>query len=112
MKKCRIEVLKTTFHEDLAKEYGCKNLSKCPMHKEGDVFFGDYAKPDGLCDEAWKAIYQFVFALSHGGGIFYHRDWIDKEGVAICSCNDGIRPVIFKIERTDEESELNFTPVR
>ena len=25
MKKCKIEVLKTTFHEDLAKEYGCKN---------------------------------------------------------------------------------------
>ena len=112
MKKCRIEVLKTTFHEDLAKEYGCKNLSKCPMHKEGDVFFGDYAKPDGLCDEAWKAMYQYVFALSHGGGIFYYGDWIDKEGVAICSCNDGIRPVIFKIERADKESKLDYTPLR
>ena len=30
---------------DLAKEYGCKNLGKCPMHKVGDVFYGDYAKP-------------------------------------------------------------------
>ena len=46
MKKCKIEVLKTTFHEDLAKEYGCKNLGKCPMHKVGDVFYGDYAKPE------------------------------------------------------------------
>ena len=112
MKKCKIEVLKTTFHEDLAKEYGCKNLGKCPMHKVGDVFYGDYAKPDGLCDEAWKAMYQYVFALSHGCDIFYYKDWIDKEGVAICSCNDGIRPVIFKIERTDKESELDYTPVK
>lgn len=46
MKKCKIEVLKTTFHEDLAKEYGCKNLGKCPMHKVGDVFYRDYAKPE------------------------------------------------------------------
>ena len=40
MKKCKIEVLKTTFHEDLAKQYGCKNLGKCPMHKVGDIFYG------------------------------------------------------------------------
>ena len=52
MKKCKIEVLKTTFHEDLAKQYGCKNLGKCPMHKVGDIFYGDYSKPEGLCDEA------------------------------------------------------------
>lgn len=44
MKKCKIEVLKTTFHEDLAKQYGCKNLGKCPMHKVGDIFYGDYSK--------------------------------------------------------------------
>ena len=105
MKKCRIEVLKTTFHEDLAKEYGCKNLSTCPFHKVGDVFFADYAKPEGLCDEAWKAMYQYVFALSHGASTFYYNDWIDKEGGAICSCNDGLRPVIFKIDRTDEKSQ-------
>ena len=47
MKKCKIEVLKTTFHEDLAKEYGCKNLGKCPMHKVGDVFLW------GLCKTRW-----------------------------------------------------------
>ena len=57
-------------------------------------------------------MYQYVFALSNGCDIFYYKDWIDKEGVAICSCNDGIRPVIFKIERTDEESKLDYTPVR
>ena len=64
MNKCKIEVLKTTFDEKLAKEYGCKNLGKCPMRRVGDVFFGDYAKPEGLCDEAWKAIYQYVFSLT------------------------------------------------
>ena len=64
------------------------------MLKEGQVFYTDYAKPEGLCDEAWKAIYQYVFALSHGAGegLFYYGDWIRRPGVAICSCNDGLRP--------------------
>lgn len=101
MKKCRIEVLKTTFHEDLAKEYGRPGLGKCPFHKAGDVFYSEYEKPQGFCDEAWKAIYQYVFALAHGSEPFYSGEWIDKPGVAICSCNDGLRPVIFKITRDE-----------
>lgn len=39
------------------------------------------------------------------------RIWIRKPGVAICSCNDGLRPVIFKLEATDEEDTLDYTPV-
>lgn len=108
MKKVKITVLKTTLDEELAKEYGAEGLTACPMLREGQVFYADYAKPDGFCDEAWKAIYQYVFALSHGAGdgLFYYGDWIRKPGVAICSCNDGLRPVIFKVEATDEESEV------
>lgn len=106
MKKVRITVLKTTLDEELAAEYGVEGLSTCPFHKPGQVYYADYAKPEGLCDEAWKAMYQYVFALAHseGDGLFYFGDWIRKPGVAICSCNDGLRPVIFKLERTDEES--------
>ena len=107
MKKCRITVIKRNFDEELAKEYGAKDIGKCPLHNEGQIFYGDWAKPEGFCDEAWKAIYQYVFALAHGSELFYYKDWIIKPGVAICSCNDGLRPVIFKIERTDEESAIN-----
>ncbi len=57
-------------------------------------------------------MYQYVFALSHGSEKFYYKDWIDKEGVTICSCNDGIRPVIFKIEATDKESKINYDPIK
>ena len=110
MKRCRITVLKRYFDEELAKEYGSKGIGKCPMLKEGQIFYADYAKPDGFCDEAWKAIYQYVFALAHGSGQFYYGDWIEKPGVAICSCNDGLRPVIFKVERTDEEATINYIP--
>ena len=114
MNKVKITVLKTTLDKELVQEYGVPGLGPCPMLKAGQVFYADYAKPEGLCDEAWKAIYQYVFALAHGTGegLFYFGDWIDKPGVAICSCNDGLRPVIFKLEATDEESVIDYTPVR
>ena len=56
------------------------------MLRKGQVFYADYAKPDGFCDEAWKAIYQYVFALAHGATKepFYYGDWISKPGIAIC----------------------------
>ena len=110
MKKVKITVLKTTLDKELALEYGAEGLTACPMMKAGQVFYADYAKPEGLCDEAWKAIYQYVFALAHGAGseLFYYGDWIRKPGVAICSCNDGLRPVIFKLESTDQESAMDY----
>lgn len=114
MNKVKITVLKTTLDKELAEEYGAAGLDKCPMHTEGQVFYADYAKPDNFCDEAWKAVYQYVFALAHGAEneLFYYGDWIRKPGVAVCSCNDGLRPVIFKLEATNEKSEINYTPVR
>ena len=56
MKKVKITILKTMLNEDLAKEYGICGLKACPMMKVGDVFYADYAKPEGFCDEAWKAV--------------------------------------------------------
>ena len=112
MKKVKITVLKTTLDTELAAEYGVPGLTACPMLQEGQVFYADYAKPDGLCDEAWKAIYQYVFALAHGvKETFYFGDWIRKPGVAIVSCNDGLRPVIFKLEATDEAAAIDYEPV-
>lgn len=85
-----------------------ENLQSCLFHKEGQRFYADYAKPEGFCDEAWKAVYQYVFALAHGAGgeLFYYRDWIKTPGTAICSCNDGLRPVTFKLEATGEVSGI------
>lgn len=113
MHKVRITILKTTFDSELAREYGAAGLGPCPMMKRGQVFYADYAKPDGFCDEAWKAIYQYVFALAHGSGkdLFYFGDWIREPGVAIVSCNDGLRPVIMKLAATDIPSKLDYEPV-
>ena len=103
MHKVKITVLRKTMQQDLAAEYGVPGLGPCPMLREGQIFYADYAKPEGLCDEAWKAIYQYVFALAHGCGETFY---------AICSCNDGLRPVIFKLEATTIPAEVDYTPVQ
>lgn len=114
MKKVKITVLKTSLDKELALAYGAEGLGACPMMKEGQIYYADYAKPEGFCDEAWKAIYQYAFALAHGAGSesFYYGDWIRVPGVAICSCNDGLRPVIFKLEATSELANIDYVPVR
>lgn len=52
MKKVKITLLKKTLQEDLAKEYGVEGLGVCPLMEDGAVFYADYGKPDGFCDEA------------------------------------------------------------
>ena len=32
-------------------------------------------------------------------------------GVAIVSCNDGLRPVIMKPKTADEEAKIEYTPI-
>lgn len=106
MKKVKITVLDTTFRKEIAEKYGVKGLPKCPVHTIGQVFYADYRKPEGLCDEAWTVLQHYVFALSNGmdGKFFDGVDpWIEEKNVAILNCTDGMRPVIFKVERTDED---------
>ncbi len=107
MTQVKITVLKTTLFRDIVDEYAMPGVTPCTIFKEGQVFYAGRGKPAGFCDTAWKCISQYVFALQNGGGRngFFFGDWIKEPGVAISACNDGLRPVIFKIEATDIEVE-------
>lgn len=48
MNKVKITVLKTTLDKELAQQYGAEGLTACPMLKEGQIFYADYAKPYGF----------------------------------------------------------------
>lgn len=52
-----------------------------------------------FCGEAWDAISRYVYAALQGGSIMHK--WTNDERMMIACCNDGTRPVIFKIERID-----------
>lgn len=106
MKKCKITVLETTFNKGLADKYAGEGLTPCTYNTPGMVFYSNgWQKPKGLCDNAWKSMLEYVMTLSHGGENFYNG-WMKNKKSAIVSCNDGFRPVIFKIEATDEDAEI------
>jgi hypothetical protein len=44
-----------------------------------------------------------VYAALQGGSIM--KGWTNSENMMITCCNDGIRPVIFKLERIDEDED-------
>ena len=57
------------------------------------------------CSEAWDAISRYIYTGLQGGSIM--KGWMKRENEMICCCSDGTRPVIFKIERIDEEQLWN-----
>ena len=104
MKRVKITVMETTFNEALAKEYATPGLTPCTYNTPGMVFYSNgWQKPSGLCDNAWKSMQEYVMTLAHGGEDFYNG-WLKDRHMAMVACNDGFRPVIYKLEATDEDS--------
>jgi len=104
MARCKITVLRRMMNEDYAREY-CKNPDTgiCEAFEEGQVFDLKHpVRPEGFCEEAWSAITRYVFAFAVGGGGFFNDGWMKEESTMIACCNDGIRPVVFKLERIDD----------
>ena len=103
MKKVRITVLKCSFFPELAEPYAISGVGPCPVHTPGQVYYTNgWQKPEGLCDNAWKAMMEYCMTLAQGGGNFYDGNFKDPK-LFIASCNDGFRPVSFLIEGTDED---------
>lgn len=103
-----------------------KQAGACPCYNVGDEFLFERdggkdhfwqgglgtltrtdADPDTVaggpkrphCAEAWDAVSRYIYAGLQGGSIM--RGWMERENEMICCCNDGTRPVIFKLERID-----------
>lgn len=77
-------------------------LFHAPAFEEGQDFLVDgLEKPINFCEWAWKDILRFVTALSTGGNFSQDifKGWMKDDNVMITSCTDGLRPVVFKIER-------------
>lgn len=52
-----------------------------------------------FCAEAWDAISRYIYTALQGGSIMHQ--WTNDDRIMVTCCNDGTRPVIFKIERID-----------
>lgn len=105
--KVKLTVLRKELYEDLQEEYLADPKSgPCPFFEEGQEFMienDDFFRMmhGTFCAEAWDCISRYVYAGLQGGSIM--RGWTRDERVMITCCNDGTRPVVFKLERVDEE---------
>lgn len=127
--KVRVTVIDKKLYPELQEKY-CKDphSGACPCYNIGDEFIFERSvnrddfwhgglntliktnatsdtvaggKTMPHCSEAWDAISRYIYAGLQGGSIM--KDWMKEENTMIACCSDGTRPVIFKIERIDEE---------
>ena len=96
----KITVLKKTYNEDLAEEYCGEGGAICSAFSEGQVFEVEgLDQPKEFCAWAWDDIHKVILTLRSGGSF---SPWMKKDNTIIACCSDGIRPVVFKIERLAE----------
>jgi hypothetical protein len=80
MPKVKLTVLKVMDQKDIFSESPVKQskpLPPCEIHKEGQEFI--------------------VGPLMFGG----NYPWQEEPGISVTCCTDGLRPVIFKVERIE-----------
>ena len=100
--KARITIVKRTVNRDLIEEYSSDDREECgccQRYQDGQEFVVESPslKPKGFCAWAWADIHRDVVAIVSGGSY----PWIKQPGTAIACCSDGLKPVIFNVERIE-----------
>ena len=96
----KITVLKRFHPKDVFEESPAtpvEPLGACEIFTDGQEFTSKGGgMPEGFpCTTAWLTLYPGVRVLSFGGDM----PWFKEKGISITCCPDGLRPVIFKVER-------------
>lgn len=107
--KCKMTVIDKKVFADLQEKYlEDPKSGACPFYEVGaEYLFERYGDEDTFwtqgkgahCAEAWDCFSRYVYTALQGGSIM--RGWTNDEHMMIACCNDGTRPVIFRIERLD-----------
>ena len=102
MTKLKIKVLKRLDPDKLFDKLPVARkdwMVPCPVYEDGQEYVIDKIEmPEGFCGSAWQTIYPNIRTLYNGGNYSY----FDERGTAITCCADGLRPVIFKVERIED----------
>jgi uncharacterized repeat protein (TIGR04076 family) len=93
----KITVLKNMKTNEVFEKYAAGNMTpECNVVKSGVEYVSARMQiPEGFCSWAWADIQRDVVHLAMGGDF----PWIKEKGVMISCCTDGLRPVVFKLER-------------
>jgi uncharacterized repeat protein (TIGR04076 family) len=97
----KITVLRRFAPEEVfdKKPIGYEKLEACDVYTDGQEFIvgDDGLMPEGFCVWAWDDIYKDILTLRYNGDF----EWFSEKGASVNCCTDGLRPVIFRIERLE-----------
>jgi uncharacterized repeat protein (TIGR04076 family) len=100
----QITVLKKMENPELAEAYCRDGLAVCPCtaFQVGQEFVTEWGdRPENFCEWAWDDIYKYMIMFRSGGNMADNGiKWMKDRNTMIACCSDGIRPVVFKIEKT------------
>jgi uncharacterized repeat protein (TIGR04076 family) len=93
----KITVVKKVENDEIHEEFAAEGAEPvCPLVELGAEFVSkNMGMPDGFCSWAWADIQRDVAHLAMGGDF----PWMKRKGEMVSCCTDGLRPVIFKLER-------------
>jgi len=97
--RLKITVLRRMKPSDVLDESPIKGGagSACGVYTDGQEFIVEEngRMPEGFCSWAWNDLTKVLHTLRYNGN--YH--FFEEPGVSVNCCTDGLRPVIFKLER-------------
>ena len=104
MVPCRITVERRMYNADLSKQYRHPGLHHGPCDKfsEGDTFIVEELneRPENFpCGWAWDDLEKIIVPMMLGAKF---SPWMIDENTFIACCSDGLKPVVFKLERVTD----------
>ncbi len=94
----KITVVKQLKSGDIGEKLAPSVTQECQILKVGQEFTipadAPMKMPEGFCTWAWADIHRDIIHLRLDGEF----PWM-KEGTMLSCCTDGVRPVVFKIEK-------------
>ena len=99
----RITVVKTEFYPEFVKDVDTSiegEFGPCPFFKVGQVFIAENIDhiPKGFCSWAWADIERDVAMILFGA---VPSPVLKNKHSMYSSCDEGLRPVVFRIERIE-----------
>jgi uncharacterized repeat protein (TIGR04076 family) len=93
----KITVLKRDLYKDLVDKFAAdKSLKQCEKFTDGQEYILDKPNiPEGFCAWAWADLHRDIVSVYNGASL----PWIGQKNAIVSCCTDGLRPVVFKIER-------------
>jgi uncharacterized repeat protein (TIGR04076 family) len=104
----KISVVKTLtpdeiFRGDVPGHLPEGSKSPCKRHRVGDEYTCLFHEcPEGFCSWAYADIQKDIVDLHYDSPPYYDQ-WFKGNRVNYVSCTNGLAPVIFKIERVEDE---------